>query len=445
MVAERRLSSSAVAQVMRVRPFRRLWLVLGLSSLGDWLGLLATSAFASAQMSSPVAQGATFGGVIVVQLLPSLFLGPLGGVLADRFDRRRAMVVVDVARFLLFASIPAAAVVVDNPGLVVGWAGVASFAAQLGAMVWNPAKDAAVPNLLPRDRLEIANQLTLITTYGVTPVLAALAFSAAARMPSVGRTDAAAYALYFDALTFLTSAAVVFFGVPEISGRAGAAERARESFREAVGTGWRYMSRSRLLRGLIAGVLGSFAGAGTVVGAARFYSRSLGGGDAAFGLLFGGLFVGFGLGVLAGPTISGWLSRRLTFGLAVQLAGVAVVLLSITTRLAIALAEVVVVGIGAGAALLYGVTIMGAEVDDAVRGRVFAVVQTSAKAVLLLATAMSSTLAGVTSFGSRLLYAAAGCCGVVVGAIAVHQMSERPGVSLRRILRDATGRGRPRL
>ena len=70
-------------------------------------------------------------------------------------------------------------------------------------------------------------------------------------------------------------------------------------------------------------MLGSFAGAGTVVGAARSYSRTLGGGDAAFGLLFGGLFVGFGVGVLAGPTISGWLSRRLTFGLAVQLAGVA--------------------------------------------------------------------------------------------------------------------------
>ena len=41
-------------------------------------------------------------------------------------------------------------------------------------MVWMPAKEAAVPNLLPRARLETANQLTLITTYGLTPVAAAL-------------------------------------------------------------------------------------------------------------------------------------------------------------------------------------------------------------------------------------------------------------------------------
>jgi len=417
-----------------VRPFRRLWLVFGLSSLGDWLGLMGTSSFAAAQLRSPAAQGAAFGAVIAVQLLPALVLGPLAGVVADRFDRRHTMVTVDVARFLLFASIPLSGEVLNGRGAVVGWAAVASFLAQAGAMVWNPAKEAAVPNLLPPERLETANQLSLITTYGITPILAALAFAGAARFPGIGRAEAIAVALYFDAATFLACAGVVFFGVREISGRGRGAAAGR--VRDALGAGWRYLIASRLMRGLIIGLLGAFAGAGLVVGTAEFYARSLGGGDATFGLLFGGLFAGFGLGVVAGPAAVGRLSRRRTFGLSVTLAGLGVVLLAVMPRLGSALAVVVVVGFGAGMALLHGVTILGAEVADDVRGRVFAFVQTSARAVLLLSVALAAALAGAGSdhalpvAGSRVLLAAAGLCGIAVGLVSLRLMDDRRGIPL---------------
>ena len=92
--------------MLRIRPFRRLWLVLGAASFGDWLGLLATSIFAAAQVAGSTAQGAAFGGVIAIRLLPALVLGPVAGVFADRFDRRWTMVICDLLRFVLFASIP---------------------------------------------------------------------------------------------------------------------------------------------------------------------------------------------------------------------------------------------------------------------------------------------------------------------------------------------------
>ena len=68
-----------------------------------------------------------FGSVIAVRLLPALVLGPLAGVLADRFDRRYTMVVCDLLRFVLFASIPIVALLTDNGALVVGWAAIATF------------------------------------------------------------------------------------------------------------------------------------------------------------------------------------------------------------------------------------------------------------------------------------------------------------------------------
>src|SRR5258705_38842 len=99
---------AALRGILRIRPFRRLWIVLGVASLGDWLGLLATSIFASDQVSGSTAKGLAFGGVIAVRLVPALLLGPIAGVLADRFDRRITMVLCDLVRFVLFASIPLA-------------------------------------------------------------------------------------------------------------------------------------------------------------------------------------------------------------------------------------------------------------------------------------------------------------------------------------------------
>jgi dTMP kinase len=149
--------------VLRVKPFRRLWLVLGLSSLGDWLGLLATVLFASSQVSGGAQKGLAFGGVVVMRLLPAMLLGPLAGAFADRFDRRLTMVICDLLRFVLFASIPLVGMVTGGASAVT-WALVATFAIEVLAMFWIPAKEASVPNLVARDRLEAANQLTLVTT-----------------------------------------------------------------------------------------------------------------------------------------------------------------------------------------------------------------------------------------------------------------------------------------
>ena len=94
--------------ILRIRAFRRLWAVLGLSALGDWLGLLATATFAAEQVDNSLAKGAAFGSVIAVRLLPALVFGAIAGVFADRFDRRYTMVVCDLLRFAFFLTIPVA-------------------------------------------------------------------------------------------------------------------------------------------------------------------------------------------------------------------------------------------------------------------------------------------------------------------------------------------------
>jgi dTMP kinase len=230
---------------MRIRPFRRLWIVLGVASLGDWLGLLATSVFAATQVTGDTAKGAAFGGVIAVRLLPALILGPVAGVLADRFDRRYTMVICDLLRFVLFASIPLAALLGFGGGATVAWAAVATFLIETITLIWIPAKEAAVPNLIPRARLEMANQLTLITTYGLTPVLAAVTLAlldsgvrVIAGDAMLGWAEPATLALYFNAHSRLATALVVLLGIKEISGRVGKWESTDQGMTRQFIEGW---------------------------------------------------------------------------------------------------------------------------------------------------------------------------------------------------------------
>ncbi|WP_430781074.1 dTMP kinase [Actinoplanes sp. G11-F43] len=454
---------AALRSVLRLRGFRRLWLVLAAASFGDWIGILATALFASAQFDNTAAQGAAFGGTIAVRLLPALVLGPIAGVLADRFDRRYTMVIVDLLRFVIYGSIPLAPVFGATPGQTVAWATIATLIGEAITLIWIPAKEAAVPNLIPKSQIEISNQLTLVTTYGITPILAALLLSgmtAGLQQSGVALPDWAQpvqIALYINALSRLATALVVFFGIKEIGGKSAEREKAaaEQSMTRQFLDGWKYLGSTPLVRGLVLGIFGAFAAGGVVIGAARTFAYSLGAGEAAFSLLFGFIFMGLALGIGLGPMIVKELSRRRWFGMSIVLASGSVMFLGFAFHLSMALVGALLVGAGAGMAFLAGTTLLYGEIEDAVRGRVFAVVQIGVRTVLLLAITLAGVLVGLGSSrrvqlgpigfdvsSTRVLLLVAGAIGIWVGIGAFRQMDDKKGVP---VLADLLGslRGRP--
>ncbi|MGZ4509499.1 MAG: dTMP kinase [Blastococcus sp.] len=443
--------------VLRVRDFRRLWLSMALSSFGDWLGLLAITATATSLVTGFAAANYALGGVLLFRLLPAIVLGPLAGAFADRFDRRKTMVVADIMRFALFASIP----LVGN--LV--WLFAAQFLIEAISLFWIPAKEAAVPNMLRKDQMEPANQLSLITTYGLTPVFAAIVFAAlttvggriSRMMPSVDEVD---LALYLNALTFLV-AAVVIWNLPSISGRrAAGVVLERESFLKSLKEGFSFAGHTPLVRGLVVGITGAFAAAGVIIATGQAFSHALGGGDAAYGMLFGAVFIGLGLGIAVGPSVARDLARERIFGIAIVGAGVVVVLMALTFTLWIALLLVVLMGFFAGIAYLAGFTLLGTEVEDAIRGRTFAIVQSLVRAALILSLAVVPFGVGLIGrhevdvgifaipvTGERIMLLAAGLLAVGVGVLAYRQMDDgRPVPLLADVVtalrRDTTARRR---
>jgi dTMP kinase len=455
-------AGAALRSVLRIRPFRRLWLVLGLASFGDWIGLLATGIFAAAQFQSSAGQGAAFGGTIAVRLLPALLLGPIAGVFADRFDRRYTMVITDLIRFVFYGSIPLVLLFGGSPGVTVAWATIATFIGETITLIWIPAKEAAVPNLIPKSRIEVSNQLTLVTTYGITPILAALALSALTAGVNASGVVLPVWAqpvqiaLYLNAISRLATALVVFFGIREIGGKSPQREQAaQQSMTKQFLEGWKYIGRTPLVRGLVLGIFGAFAAGGIVIGTAKTFATSLGAGEAAFYLLFGVIFMGLALGIGLGPMIIRDLSRRRWFGMSIVLASGSVMFLGLSFHLSMALVGALLVGAGAGMAFLAGTTLLYGEVDDAVRGRVFAVVQIGVRMVLLLAITLSGFLVGLGSSRrvnlgafdvdvsfTRVLLLVAGAVGIWVGISSFRQMDDKHGVP---ILADLWGsiRGRP--
>ena len=126
------------ASVLAIRSFRRLWIGLGLSSLGDWLGLLALTAMASALADDNYAdQNFAIAGVLFLRVLPAIVLGPLAGYIADRLDRRWTLIIGDVLRGLVFASIPFVNTLT--------WVLIATVIIEAISLVWLPAKDATDP------------------------------------------------------------------------------------------------------------------------------------------------------------------------------------------------------------------------------------------------------------------------------------------------------------
>jgi len=426
--------------VLAIKPFRKLWNSMVFSSLGDWLGLLATTALAQ-QLSGGDYAKANFAiaGVFIARLLPAVFLGPIAGVIADKLDRRKLMVNCDILRTGLYISIP----IFHN----YFWLYTAMILVECITLFWSPAKEASVPNLVPRDKLENANQVSLLAAYGTAPVAAAIftflsLFTSAINAAFSLNVTAVDLALYANALSFAFAAFTVW-GLREIPKGAAAKHAAETSILKSLHEGWKAVSGSKLIRGLIIGMVGAFVAAGAVIGLARTFVGDLGGGEAAYGVLFGAVFTGLAAGIALGPKVFAQFSRRRLFGASLTISGAFLVALAAIPNLVLAVFIVIILGAFSGITWVTGFTMLGMEVADDVRGRTFAFVQSLIRVVLVAVLAAAPLIAAavgehtfkfqntqVSYNGAAVTILIAGLFASLIGFVSYKQMKDRPNVSL---------------
>ncbi|RMG43731.1 MAG: MFS transporter [Acidobacteria bacterium] len=188
--------SGYLAILREHRGFRLLFSARVISLAGDWMALLALFALLrEVRGSDPRA----LAGLLILKLLPLFLAGPIAGVVADRFSRRAVMIASDLARTALVLALLAAPVVPWPLAYVYTLVALQV----VGSAFFEPARSAAIPQLVPERHLTAANALGAIAWSAV--------FAAGSLAGGVV-TDRLGWraALAIDAATYVVSALLVY-------------------------------------------------------------------------------------------------------------------------------------------------------------------------------------------------------------------------------------------
>lgn len=371
-----------------------MWAAITFSSFGDWLGLIANTALAQqlTNTQSLSTQGAAISGVLLVRLSPDVFFGPFAAAFADKMDRRKTVIIGDTLAGLLYASIAL--------GYSLIWLYAAQFVIEAIGLFTQPAKQVIQTTIVPRKLLATANQISLFSVYGSVPVAAgvfalleSITRLAGHRSTSSSIDIAIVIALLLNTVSFLVSSGTVFVSRHLIPVAPAERERTQSVFtllREGVG----FVRGQPIIKGLYVGIIGAFAAGGLTVGVAQLWVRTLSAGSAGYSIMFGTVFTGLAIGMLLGPKVLPNYTRSRVFALAIASAGVSLLVMSLLRDFILAAGFATLVGLFAGMAWIIGYTMIGYEVEDRLRGRVFAFVLSSVRLVLLATIAVGPVLAG---------------------------------------------------
>ncbi|MFF3605272.1 MFS transporter [Streptomyces sp. NPDC002463] len=374
----------------------------GASALGDALSKTALPLLVLALTGS----GLHMGVIAMLSVLPMMLIGVPAGAWADRLDRRRMMLWSDVGRALLVGAVPLAAWL-DLPVLPVLYA----VAVPVGVLyaVFEAACLSCVPSLVGRERLGEANSLLSIGN--------ALGYIAGPALAGVLVTGiGGAGTLAVDALTFAVSAvSLMLIRRPMQSAR----EQAPAPMRRQVLEGFRFIAGHRLLRAaLLYWAAVTFFTSPVVICATYFIREDLGWSPG----VLGSIIAVYAVGAIAGAVLA---SRIKAATVAVMCTGtvlgsVALLVLSGTASLPLALGVVFLAGGGESLSAIVYSTLRARLTPDELLGRVTTTAQVAAfslkplsvlaAGIALEATSGSVTLAviAVSSIAISLVFAGYG-------------------------------------
>lgn len=415
-------------ELLRARPrFLRLWIGQCVSELGDWFQLIAVvSIFPTAGKGA-----AALAGVFLTRYLTAALVTPFAGWLADRFHRGRVMIGADLARAVVALCFLLVRGPEDWP-LLYGL----SLLLEAGAIVFEPSRGAAIPELVGERGLFAANTLGAATWSGM---LAVGAFVGGVVTHRFGR-DAA---FLLDALSFVVSAAMIHAARVGPTERSGDGEGAL-SFFVQLSAGVRYLRAHRPQAAVLFVKAGALLAGGMSVLASVFADRVLVG--ASVELTTGYLYAARGFGALVGPFVAARFVGTSTRGL--RRAILAIFPLSLAAFLAfahapttaLACAALVVAHGGTSTAWVASAQLLQLTVPNRLLGRVLSLELMLLTLALVLSNAVASLTLASLDLPPRL---AATCVALmlVVPAIAWVVLNARFGDALDRAARTGGSEG----
>lgn len=354
--------------VLKAREYRLLWIGQGISHLGDQFHLIALPWLVLSLTHDPLQLGL----VLALAGIPRAALMLLGGAFADRHSPRTIMLVSDALRLVLVGAL-AAAVLTGNVRLWMVYVLAVAFGVVSGFFM--PAAEAALPRLLSPDQLEGGNALMmgasqLATFVGPAAAGTLIAVLGGAASGTTASLTGIGVAMAIDAASFGVSAASLALMRPLAALGAGAGSHPLA----AVAQGLRFAvsnSGFRWMLGLIAFanlmIAGPLAVGIPVLAQTRFPE-----GAAAFGFIISAYGIGNLVGMLGAGSLPRPSSRAfsaLVVGLFLAF-GAVVASLGFVTSTWLAVAMMVVLGLGNGYIAVTAISALQRMTPKAMLGRV---------------------------------------------------------------------------
>ncbi|HVX42424.1 MAG TPA: MFS transporter [Mycobacteriales bacterium] len=269
--------------------FFKLWAARTTSALGSGLATVAAPLLVASRTDDPLLVSAGFG----VAWLPWLLFALPGGVLVDRVDRRRLMVLIDWGRVAVTAAL---AIVLAAGYVNIALLYVVLFLINTGEIVFRAAGTAMIASVVPKARLERANGWlvggTTLMQQMIAGPLGGLLFVVTASLP-----------FFVNAGTYAASAVLIALVAGSYRAAPDAPQPPR-SVRGDVAEGFRWLMKQRLLRttAMLIGMLNLTLTAATAV-LVLLAKQRLHLGSVGYGLLFTCIAVGGLIGSVAGDRL----------------------------------------------------------------------------------------------------------------------------------------------
>lgn len=362
--------------------FRRLFIGGLVSQTGDWFNSVALFTL----LLSLTGSGEAVGYILIIKLLPSFFVGPLAGVVADRFNRKTIMIVADIVRGIVVLGF----LFVHRPDQV--WLVYAIAAIEIAiSTFFDPARSAAIPGIVSREELISANALSS-ASWSVTLALGAALGGLVT--DAFGRNTA----FVIDSISFFISAA--FISAVHIRSAKKPGGTKHLSMADATGLtdlieGARYLRSNLRVMALLLVKSGWGLGGGVLL-LLTIYGKQIfpigRDGAASIGLLYAAR----GLGALIGPVIAGAITsgapRTMRQAISVAFFVSAAFYLLFAQSPSLLLASICVLGAHSGGSIqwVFSTTLLQMTVPDRFLGRVFALEM----ALLTLTMSVSTYVTG---------------------------------------------------
>lgn len=387
---------SAYTELLANTNFRYWFASSFTSSVGDWMGFVALTALLADLNESSSAALFAVGSLLMIRLLPNALFGPVAGVIADRYDRRKVLVFTDMSRAVLYGMIAFAGDLLAIFAL--------TFIVECVSVLFLSAKDASLPQVVDEDHLTEANQLNLLCSYGTLPLGAASTSIMIAVASAIGgllpfTDDPLRLALMFNAISFFLSGLLLFkVDLP------GEAERRRRRLDTEEGPGildelregLAFIRGYPLLRALITGIVGVFFGAGMVVGLGSVFVESdLNQPAANWSILMSVVGIGLVVGIVVLIPLLRRYTQEVVFPIMLATTGLLAALTALSVNFAMALVLGTLLGASAGVAVVQGYTLLQTHTEDTTRARTFSLFYVLTRISLFAALGIGPFIAGL--------------------------------------------------